>query len=264
MMKISGVTENGSRQAQPLGGAVQNDSYSKSLKDQIANAKEQLQKLSENEDMTVEAKMEKRQEIQKQITSLEQQLRQHQIERQQKQRSGGDDMEEMLGAGPGKAEQKGSGMSKTSMQAIISADVSMKQARVQGSVATRLEGRGRILEGEISQDKARGINVEKKEEELAKVKQRTQEAAAAQASILASAGREIGEAARAEAEKGPGEAVRAEAEEGSGETSEAKESPDKAETGNRETEGAKKAENRQGVLKEPSWTEGYMPVDIRL
>ena len=54
------------------------DSYSRSIQKQIANAKEQLQQLSANKDMTMEEKMKKRQEIQKQINELNNQLRQHQ------------------------------------------------------------------------------------------------------------------------------------------------------------------------------------------
>ena len=36
--------------------------------------------------------------------------------------------------------KKGTGLSKASMQAMISADSSMKQAKVQGSMATQIEG----------------------------------------------------------------------------------------------------------------------------
>ena len=56
------------------------DSVSKNIQNQIANAQNQLQELSANENMSAEEKMKKRQEIQQQITDLNNQLRQHQIE----------------------------------------------------------------------------------------------------------------------------------------------------------------------------------------
>ncbi len=49
---------------------------------------------------------------------------------------------------------------------MISAESSMKQAKVQGSMATQMEGRAGVLESEIKQDAGKG-NTEKKEEELA-------------------------------------------------------------------------------------------------
>jgi len=50
---------------------------------------------------------------------------------------------------------------------MISADSSMKRAKVQGSMATQMEGRAGVLESEIKQDAGKG-NTEKKEEELAR------------------------------------------------------------------------------------------------
>ncbi len=44
------------------------DSYSRNIQNQIASAQKQLQDISSNEDMTMEEKMKKRQEIQKQIS----------------------------------------------------------------------------------------------------------------------------------------------------------------------------------------------------
>ena len=53
------------------------DSVAKSIQNQIANAKKQLQELASNKDMQPEEKMKKKQEIQQEINSLNQQLRQH-------------------------------------------------------------------------------------------------------------------------------------------------------------------------------------------
>lgn len=204
MMTISGVAGSERKvQARPLGGNQQEDSLSKSIQQQIANARERLQGLSENQDMTPEAKMKKRQELQQEITSLEQQLRQHQIQKRKEQRSQGS-MEDMLGGSPKTAAKKpgkgGTGMSQASMEAMISADTSMKQARAQGSVVTRMEGQAGVLRGEIQQDKRRGIDVRQKEEELAGLEQRTQELTGQQISTLAEASQELKEASKADSQ----------------------------------------------------------------
>lgn len=80
---------------------------------------------------------------------------------------------------------------------MISADSSMKQAKVQGSMATQIQGRASVLESEIKQDAGKG-NTEKKEEELAELQAKAQSATAAQMSTLADANKSVEEAAKAE------------------------------------------------------------------
>lgn len=187
-------------QAGRSGMNIHKDSVSKNLQNQIADAQKRLQELSSDENMTIEEKMKKRQEIQQQITDLNQQLRQHQIEQRkekQQNKSGVDDMLGGRGKAP-KAGKQGSGLSQASMQAMISADTSMKQARVQGGMATRMEGQARVLESEIKSDKKSGINTEKKEEELADLKANAESATASQISTLTKAGQAMEEAAKEE------------------------------------------------------------------
>ncbi len=75
-MRISGI---GGRMSQTV--VFSNaDQETKSLQKQIAEKQKQLQELSSNEEMSMEEKMKKRQDIQKEITELNNQLRQHQIE----------------------------------------------------------------------------------------------------------------------------------------------------------------------------------------
>lgn len=81
------------------------------------------------------------------------------------------------------------------MQAMICADSSMKQAKVQGSMATQIQGRASVLESEIKQDAGKG-NTEKKEEELAELQAKAQSATAAQMSTLADANKSVEEAAK--------------------------------------------------------------------
>jgi len=175
------------------------DSYSRNIQNQIANAQKQLQEISSDENMTLEEKMKKRQEIQQQISDLHVQLRQHQMEqRREKQQAKGSSMDDMLGGtGSGRVGNEGSGLSQASMTAMISAGSFMKQAKAQGSVAAKMEGRAGVLESEIKLDKVRGNDTQKKEEELADVTRKAQAAASSQLSALADAGKTMKEAAKA-------------------------------------------------------------------
>ncbi len=202
MMTIGSLTgTKNNMQAGSSGMNTQTDPVSRNIQAQMANAQKALEELSSNEDMTLEEKMKKRQEIQQQITSLNQQLRQHQIEQrkaQQKEQEKGTSMEDMPGNNQvaAKAGNKGNGLSQASMQAMIFADSSMKQAKVQGSMAQQMEGMAGVLEMEIKMDKSRGASTEKKEEELAELKGKAQAATEAQISTLADAGEVMEEAAK--------------------------------------------------------------------
>lgn len=179
-------------------GGMQSDSYTKNIQRQIANAQQKLQDLSSNEELSLEDKMKKRQEIQQEITNLNQQLRQHQMElRREQQSQKSSSMDEMIAGTKHTSAKKGAGLSQASMQAIISADTSMKQANVRGSVAAGLKGRAGVLESEIRQDAGKG-NTEKKEQELADIQEKVQAATAQQMSLAASANQEIEEAAKAD------------------------------------------------------------------
>ena len=174
-----------------------NDSVSKNLQSQIANAQKQLQELSANKEMSLEEKMKKRQEIQQQIADLNNQLRQHQIEQRKEQREKKASMNDMLGGNQrtvSKAGKQVTGLSHASMKAMISADSAMAQAKVQGSVTTKMEGRAGVLTAEIKLDQARGDDVEKKKEELAEVEKKAIEAESAQMNTLADANKELKEA----------------------------------------------------------------------
>lgn len=202
MMTIGSAAGAGNGMWAGMGNNMQTDSVSKNIQRQIENAQKKLQEISSNQDMPLEEKMKKRQEIQQEITNLNQELRQHQVEMRKEQQSKRTTMDDMLGgskqANSAKADGAELGLSQAGMQAMISADASMKQAQVQGSVATQMNGKAGILESEIKMDKARGENVEKKEEELAKIKENEQEAISSQVSTLASANQEMEEAKEAE------------------------------------------------------------------
>lgn len=226
------------------------DSYSKYIQNQIANAQKQLQELSSNEEMTLEEKMKKRQEIQQQISDLNIQLRQHQAEQRRKeQQVKSSSMDDMLGgSGNTKAGSKSTGLSQASMTAIISADTSMKQAKVQGSMATHMEGIASVLESEIKMDKCRGGNTEKKEEELADLQVKAQAATESQISTVADAGKIIEEAAKADSKaenNNNGESI-----------------AEKEENNKKEDKFTENAEDNS--VNNKNITVSYTPVDIRL
>ncbi len=200
-MRINGI--NGTiTQVGGMNMTQANDSFSKNIQNQIANAQKLLQDLSANKDMSIEEKMKKRQEIQQQITDLNNQLRQHQMEqRKEKQQAKKSGMDDILGGSnrtAPKAASQSAGLSQASMKAIVSADSAMAQAQIQGSVATRMEGRAGVLESEIKLDSARGDDVEAKKEELAEVQQKAATAESAQLNTLADANKELEAAAKAE------------------------------------------------------------------
>lgn len=198
---ISGVNNN--MQTGGSGRITQMDSVSRNIQNQITNAQKKLQELSSNEELSIEDKMKKRQEIQQEINNLNQQLRQHQMEQRKEKQEKKTSMDDMLGGSRKTASKSGkqsTGLSQASMQAMISADSSMKQAQVQGSMATQMEGKAGVLESEIKMDKGRGTSAEKKEEELADLQAKAQAATAAQVSTLAEAGKKMEEAAKADSQ----------------------------------------------------------------
>ena len=193
-ISMNGTNAQAGIQSSRMNKPMEMDSFSKSINNQIANAQKQLQELSENKDMSMEEKMKRRQEIQQQITDLNNQLRQHQIEqRKEKQEQAAKSAEKKES---GKNENKGAGLSQASMTAIISADAALSQAKVHGSVATKMEGRAGVLEAEIKLDSANGGNVEAKKEELARVQQKAAAAGTSQTDSLASASKDIEEASK--------------------------------------------------------------------
>ena len=199
-MRINGL--NGANT--PAGGmnrCAATDSVSKNIQNQIANAQKQLQELSANKDISIEEKMKKRQEIQQQITDLNNQLRQHQTTQRKEQQAKKSSADDMLGGSKKtapKAGKQSSGLSQASMKAMISADSVMAQAQVQVNVATKMEGREGVLESEIKLDLARGGDVEAKKEELAEVEQKAIQAESAQMNTLATANKELEEATKAD------------------------------------------------------------------
>lgn len=206
-MTINGINGVNTQMGQ-MGMNQATDSYIRNIQNQIANAQKQLQELSSNEDMPLEEKMKKRQELQQQISDLNVQLRQRQMEQRREQKQAkGSSKEDLLGgkrnAGSTKEGSKSTGISEASMAALISADSSMKQAKVQGNVASGFEGMAGVIEMEIKLDASRAVNglsanTGGKKAELTEIEQKAMDARADQMETLGEVNKSIEEAKKAE------------------------------------------------------------------
>lgn len=172
------------------------DSYSKNLQKQIADAQKQLQELAQNNEMDPEIKMKKRQEIQKQISDLNMQLRQHQMEERKKAQE-----QKQQKNAPKKSEENATGLSQKSMEAMISADSSMKQAKVQGSTAKEMQNDANIKRAEIKRDggstkrtSSDSLSISRKWDDVEGLENKAQAATASQLSTLAEANDKLSEA----------------------------------------------------------------------
>ena len=176
------------------------DAISKNLQSQIANAQKQIQSLGENKDISPEEKIKKRQEIQKQISDLQNQLRQHQIEQRKQNRQNSTSMDDMLGGQRQSGNNTGSnmGLSDSSMQAIISADAAMSQTKVQGAVRSQMEGQAHVLKGEIKMEESRGGNTEKLKEKLSELESKVEDLSISQMESLSDINHKINESVKSD------------------------------------------------------------------
>lgn len=170
----------------PAGGAgifmpAAVDSESKALQKQIEEKQKELKELSSKEDIPLEEKVKQKQQLQQEITQLEAQLRMHQQEI--KQQRGQENSKQDLIASGGDKQSLAASMSLSSegtamagMESLLSAHSSLKQAKVQQRVSRDLQANARVLESEIKQDKNLGASVEKKEEQLEDLSQRSSDA----------------------------------------------------------------------------------------
>ncbi len=188
------------------------DPVSKQIQRQIADAKKQLSDIASNKEMSMEEKAKKREELQKLIGDLNNQLRQHQIEQrraavnQEGNKEKKDSaLEEMLGKSKKNSDKKEGdkkqGFSESSMEAIISAESSMKMAQMQGNVSEKMKNKVAVLESEIKLDEGRGEGAERKREEADSLEKKAKQAADFQFSTLTEADKKDKEEAEAGKEK---------------------------------------------------------------
>ncbi len=207
-MTVHGIERSESLSSQSNTSRI-HDTESKGIENQITSARQQLQKLSSDQEMTVEEKKQKRQEVQKQIADLNRELRQRQmelrkeqLEEQQDRKADAKETNKDNKTGMSTAESEKEEDSKEkeeqqitfpkgSMAAIVSADTSKEQADTQRSVVLSLEGTARIMQSEIDLDAGRGQNTERKKAALESIQQRASQASQAQFGLLSNAARNI-------------------------------------------------------------------------
>ena len=261
-MNINGIGGAGMQPNNAGMGAVgQMDPVSKDLQKQIEKLKNDLKEISANQEMPTDAKMKKRQEIQKQISELEVQLRQHQIEAKREERQKKKDessFDDLMGTKSQAKQSSGQnvGMSAGSMEAMISAGQSVKQANAGGSIAKKMEGRANVVEIEMQLDGGRGgsSNVNLKEAELSKLREAAEKATSSQMQSLAEASDTLQSAAKDE--KADGE--KTDDKKASGTAGNEEEKNSSSTTTNGETSGTSEASEAV----ETGFA--YHPVDVRL
>lgn len=206
------------------------DNVSKEIENKISGIQRQMKSISSKEELSEEEKMKKRQELQKEMSRLNTQLRQRQAEAKKEQRKEaiqketarketsrkeavskeaepkkeavqketskveaaekGTANKEKTGKEAQRADRRNtdgnaekdnkpgeSGSVLIEEQAIYGAQSSVEQAKTQGAVIARIDRGIAVIKSEISQDENRGMNVDKKKEELAKQEKREEKAA---------------------------------------------------------------------------------------
>lgn len=196
-MAVSSI-QSMSIKADQLRATPTTDMYTKNIQQQIMDNQKKMQDISSDQKMSVEEKMKKRQEIQQEISDLNNQLRQHLAEKQKEQQQEQKKAETQAASAQSTSSQEtGIGISGIGMSAMISAGTSLKQAQSHDSVKVKLEGRAGVLRAEIKQDAPRG-NVEAKERELAEIEKKVSDVSSAQMSSLKGANQAMKEAAKVE------------------------------------------------------------------
>lgn len=196
-MKIEEANR-GSLWTEQIGTVQATDSESKNLRNQIIGEQKRLKELTVDNELNAEEKRKKRQEIQKQITELNNQLKQHQIELRKEQKEKEKKGANIESESSEEEESTEKGMSQTGMKAIISVDSAISHAKAQENVSITLDSRVRVLQDEIKQDTGRGKDTKMKEKELESLEDKAIRVKAAKMEILADAALEIKQAAEEE------------------------------------------------------------------
>lgn len=139
----------------PSSGAGSRDNGNTSnIEKQIQSLQEEISNLDKNNSLSPKGKQEKRKQLEEEINTLKQQLAQEQIEQKKNEKVNGN-----KNSAPqtyAKNEKDKEGMSNTEMNAILSASVSMKQAKAINGVRVHMNGDAHALKGEIAMIESKG------------------------------------------------------------------------------------------------------------
>ncbi|MBR4026836.1 MAG: FlxA-like family protein [Lachnospiraceae bacterium] len=160
-----------------------NDSLTKNLRVQIANAEKEIQSISQDKQMSAEERKKKQQELQKQIEELNRQLEQRKLELQKEKDEAKERLQEEK-AEKANNEREPQGLSQIGAEIIAVADGGMVRIKHQGKVVSEMQAQENVLKSEIEQDTRRGRDVETKKEELTDVRKRVRNTANSQMGLL--------------------------------------------------------------------------------
>lgn len=202
-MSISGVSASKNVLAERTVKREPVDAISKSIENEISDVQRQRQQVSK-QDLSADEKRKKRQELQQEISRLNNQLRQRQAEVQKKQnkekvtkerdaenvKTDNEKKEQLAASKKDETKEKEAENKTVEMQdvkkerikeqTVVSAEVAVSRIRLQNMVVSGIQNDINILEGEIRQDKARGENVDDKKEQLEKHRNRLHRASSAE------------------------------------------------------------------------------------
>lgn len=164
-MKVGSIDGTNNNQMQMRIGTDQ-DNQLQAIEKQITDVQNQIQKISENKNMSDEQKAERRKELQQQLQDLNKQLMERKIEIQKEKR------EKNAKTNGSNNNTNSKDTTEFSVEGLISASNAMKQIKTTNTVKTSMEGEARVLKSEIKMDKSRGVNTDNKESRLAKVNEK--------------------------------------------------------------------------------------------
>lgn len=213
MMEVNSISnmDNSSRQMQSVGQSQkqENDSVTKDIQTKLQGEERKLKDLSYDNMMSAEEKSKKRQEIRKEISALNRELRQRQMELQREKQQKAQENSEKTTAEQVKEEdtrqQKNAekesetekevpeekGLSASRVTRMLSAEADMERAGVQSKVTKSIGHQVRVLEAEIGQDKMRGQDVEEKEKQKEKLENIVIKSNSSRADILNEVNKEL-------------------------------------------------------------------------
>ncbi len=202
-MSISGVSASKNVLAERTVKQEPVDAISKSIENEISDVQRQRQQVSK-QDLSADEKMKKRQELQQEISRLNNQLRQRQAEARKKQnkekvakerdaenvKTDNEKKEQVAASKKDETKEKEAESKTVEMQdakkervkeqTVVSAEVAVSQIGLQNKVVSGIRNNINVLKGEIRQDKGRGENVDDKKEQLEKQRNRLRHASSAE------------------------------------------------------------------------------------
>ncbi|MCI1958557.1 MAG: FlxA-like family protein [Clostridia bacterium] len=170
---------------------INQDSCLKSIQKQIEDVQKKLQNLADNDKMSPQEKMVMQKELQQQLQDLNKQAAQRRMAIMQENSAKLTDNSQANSATGKKEVQNYDVIENSTMQGLINAGVSMKQASTAHSVKTNLDGKVNTLKSEIQFNSAMGKSTDIKESELADTNARVNIASSNMISKLSDSNKKI-------------------------------------------------------------------------